>query len=71
MYEITIRVPESVENNINTEIQLKSKTPGSINVPLRVVYDNNDRSIPSSHEDFQRPTSKPNQVKKDSNKTKK
>ena len=52
MYEITIRVPESVENNINTEIQLKSKTPGSINVPLRVVYDNNDRSIPSSHEDF-------------------
>ena len=52
MYEITVRVPESVEHNINTEIQLKSKTPGSINVPLRVAYDNSDRSIPSSHEDF-------------------
>ena len=34
MYEITVRVPESVENYISTEIQLKSKTPGSISLPL-------------------------------------
>jgi hypothetical protein len=45
MYEITIRVPESVENNINTDILLKSKTPGSITIPLKVTYDNNDRSV--------------------------
>ena len=45
MYEITIRVPESVENNINTDILLKSKTPGSITIPIKVIYDNNDRSV--------------------------
>lgn len=45
MYEVTIRVPESVENNINTEILLKTKTPGSINIPIKVVYDNSDRSV--------------------------
>ena len=52
MYEIGIRVPESVENNINIEILLKSKMPGSIAIPLKINYDNNDRSAMVSQEDF-------------------
>jgi hypothetical protein len=52
MYELSIRVPESVEHNINTEILLKSKIPGSIAIPLKINYDNNDRSAMISSEDF-------------------
>lgn len=55
MYEISVRVPESVENDIKTEILLKSKTPGSISIPLRINYNNNDRTVPISHENYERP----------------
>jgi len=71
MYEITVRVPESVENNINTEILLKSKTPGGISIPLKIIYDNSDRSVMTSQEDFQRAANKPIQTKKEQEKTNK